>query len=128
MNKYGLRLKELREQAGYTQEQLAKLLNISRSRLSMYEQGKREPDFEMQEVFADFFNVSLDYIAGRKEFSVAPVIKAIEKSLTASDTPTFTTEELLVIAAYREADIVGKQAVQRILQIEDDIKKGISIS
>ena len=73
MNKYGKRLKELREQRGYTQEYLAKLLNTSRSRIAMYEQGKRQPDFEMQEALADLFNVTLDYLFGRddsvKEFT-----------------------------------------------------------
>ena len=65
MNKYGERLRVLRERDGYTQEELAKLLNTSRSRIGMYEQGKRQPDFEMQESLADFFNVSLDYLFGR---------------------------------------------------------------
>ena len=70
MNKYGLRLKELREQHGYTQETLADKLNTSRSRIGMYEQGKRQPDFEMQEAIADLFNVSLDYLFGREEDTV----------------------------------------------------------
>ena len=67
MNKYGLRLKELRESHGYTQEALAKMLGTSRSRISMYEQGKRQPDFEMQEAIADLFNVSIDYLFGRED-------------------------------------------------------------
>ena len=33
----------------------------------MYEQGKRQPDFEMQEAIADLFNVSIDYLFGRDE-------------------------------------------------------------
>ena len=67
MNKYGKRLRELREQHEYTQEELARLLNTSRSRIGMYEQGKRQPDFEMQEAIADLFNVTIDYLFGRKE-------------------------------------------------------------
>lgn len=67
MNKYGLRLKELREKNGYTQESLANKLNTSRSRIANYEQGKREPDFEMQEAIADLFNVTIDYLFGRNE-------------------------------------------------------------
>lgn len=66
MNKYGLRLKQLREQNGYSQEELAKLLNTSRSRIGMYEQGRRQPDFEMQEAIADLFNVTIDYLFGRR--------------------------------------------------------------
>lgn len=71
MNKYGLRLKELRENAGCTQDELAKKLHISRSRLAMYEQGKRQPDFEMQEILADYFNVSIDYLFGRNSLELS---------------------------------------------------------
>ena len=70
MNKYGQRLKELREKRGYTQEELARILNTSRSRIGMYEQGKRQPDFEMQEAIADLFNVSIDYLFGRTESDI----------------------------------------------------------
>ena len=66
MNKYGKRLKELRVQRGYSQDELAKLLNTSRSRIGMYEQGRRQPDFEMQEAIADLFNVSIDYLFERE--------------------------------------------------------------
>ena len=69
MNKYGKRLKELRELHHYSQEELAKLLNTSRSRIGMYEQGRRQPDFEMQEAIADLFNVSIDYLFKREEKS-----------------------------------------------------------
>jgi len=65
--KYGKRLRELREKHGYTQETLAKVLNTSRSRIGMYEQGKRQPDFEMQEAIADLFNVTIDYLFGRHD-------------------------------------------------------------
>lgn len=67
MNKFSKRLKKLREEKGLTQEQLADILKITRSRLSMYEQGKREPSFELQEAIADFFNVDLDYLMGRTD-------------------------------------------------------------
>ena len=66
-NKYGQRLKELREKRGYSQEELARLLGTSRSRIGMYEQGRRQPDFEMQEAIADLFNVSIDYLFKRRD-------------------------------------------------------------
>ena len=59
MGKFENRLKELREKAGYSQQELAERLQVSRSRIGMYEQGKRKPDPEMQELIADFFNVNL---------------------------------------------------------------------
>ena len=53
------RLRELRLSRGLTQEKLASLLNVSKSRISMYENGNREPDFETLELIADFFNVNM---------------------------------------------------------------------
>ena len=67
MNKYGQRLAELRKAHNMTQEQLAVKLNTSRSRIGMYEQGRRQPDFETQEAIADLFNVNIDYLFGRND-------------------------------------------------------------
>ena len=61
--------KQLRIEKGYTQETLAKALGISRSAVGMYESGKRVPDSEDLEKFADFFNVDIDYLLGRSNQS-----------------------------------------------------------
>lgn len=45
-------LKKLRKEKGLTQVQLAKLLKISKSSISMYENGNREPDFESEKFIA----------------------------------------------------------------------------
>ena len=58
-------LKKLRLAKGLTQGELAEALGTTRSRLSMYELGQREPDFETTETIADFFNVDVDYLLGR---------------------------------------------------------------
>ncbi len=57
--------KQLRTAKGMTQGELADALGITRSRLSMYELGQREPDFETLEMIADYFNVDIDYLMGR---------------------------------------------------------------
>lgn len=67
MADFGKRLRELRKQKKLSQEELAKQLNVSRSSIGMFEQGRRKPDFEMQEVFADYFNVNMDYLFGRED-------------------------------------------------------------
>lgn len=53
-------LKKLRISKSLTQEQLAQQLEISKSTVSMYENGNRMPDIETLELIADFFNVTLD--------------------------------------------------------------------
>ncbi len=65
MAKFQLILKELRLAKGLTQNELSKLLRISRSTIGMYENGSREPDFETLELIADYFNVDTDYLLGR---------------------------------------------------------------
>lgn len=59
-------LKELRQYKSITQSDLGKALNISPSAIGMYEQGRREPDAEILVKIADFFDVTTDYLLGRK--------------------------------------------------------------
>ena len=58
-------LRNLRKQDGITQADLARILGISKSTISMYECGKREPDFETLEAIADHFNVDMNRLTGR---------------------------------------------------------------
>lgn len=58
-------LKSLRTSNGLTQDELARILKISRSTIGMYENGSRQPDFETLELIADYFNVDTDFLLGR---------------------------------------------------------------
>lgn len=55
----GQRIRTMRLSRGMTQADLAKAINQSQSSITMYETGKREPDFETLEALADVFNVPL---------------------------------------------------------------------
>ncbi len=61
---YYPRLRDLREDCDLTQEQLVKILKMHKTTYTNYEQGKREPPFELIIKLAKFYNVSIDYIAG----------------------------------------------------------------
>lgn len=65
-------LKKMREAKGLTQNELAKKLNLSRSAIGMYEKGERNPNFETLELIADFFNVRIDDLIGRKNTTYLP--------------------------------------------------------
>lgn len=58
-------LKYFRIREGLSQSELAEKLGVSASRISMYEVGKREPDFKTEEKIADFFNTDLNTLRGR---------------------------------------------------------------
>lgn len=61
---YYPRLRDLREDMDFTQDQLVKILNMHKTTYTNYEQGKREPPFELIIKLAKLYNVSIDYIAG----------------------------------------------------------------
>ena len=63
----GDRLKLLREEAGISQNKLAKLIGIQQSSLNRYESGFSNPTPETLRWFGDFFDVSMDYIFGRTD-------------------------------------------------------------
>lgn len=65
---FAKRLKELRVSRGLTQDDLARELRLVKSSISMYENGKRKPSFEVLEAIADYFNVNMDTL-----YSSAPV-------------------------------------------------------
>lgn len=58
-------LKYLRMRNNLSQSELADKLGVSKSTVSMYEVGKREPDFETLEAIADFFNVDMNFLLGK---------------------------------------------------------------
>ena len=62
-----MRLKELREERRLSQDGLALKLNVSQSTISAYEVGDRTPDLETLIAIAQFFGVSLDYLAGQSD-------------------------------------------------------------
>ena len=64
------RLRELRKSRNMTQPQLAQLLGIAKSTVSMYENGRREPDLETLEAIADIFNVDLNSLASKTKESL----------------------------------------------------------
>lgn len=61
------RLKELREKKKMSQIRLSIELNLNQNSISRYENGIREADYKTLILFADYFDVSLDYLLGRTD-------------------------------------------------------------
>lgn len=59
---FGNVLKNLRMSRGLSQEELSNKFGVSTSTIGMYETNKREPNFDLLKEFANFFNVSTDYL------------------------------------------------------------------
>lgn len=60
-----MRLKELRKKKKLSQTTLAIELNMNQNSISRYETGEREADYVTLIKFADFFDVSIDYLLER---------------------------------------------------------------
>ena len=60
------RIKELRKEKNLTQEDLGKLINVTKVSICCYENGTRIPTLETMVALADIFEVSLDNLLGRE--------------------------------------------------------------
>jgi transcriptional regulator with XRE-family HTH domain len=71
----GDRIKQLRQQRGWSQAQLSNKLNVHQKQISGYERGIHSPSIELLVRMAELFNVSLDYIAfdNREEKNIIPI-------------------------------------------------------
>jgi transcriptional regulator with XRE-family HTH domain len=81
----GDKLKKLR--GNRTQEDVAKLIGISRARYSHYENGRSEPDTDTLQKLATFYDVSLDYLLldAPKDFKVVQQFGRATRDLTSDD-------------------------------------------
>ena len=62
-----MRLKQLRKQRKISQLQLALDLSMNQNSISRYENGLREADYATLIAFADYFDVSIDYLLERTD-------------------------------------------------------------
>lgn len=112
---FGKVLKSLRIKNSMTQKQLADTLGVSESRIGMYERCQREPDFEMLEAIADYFNVDMDYLTGRtsieRQYTFSP------ESPT-SPAPALTDQEHRLLDNYRDLNDAGRD---KLLDYAEDL-------
>ena len=70
MSKFSKRLKELRKEKGLSQQELSIELKckITQPAIARWENDERVPNLDAVILLAQFFNVSLDYLAGLVDF------------------------------------------------------------
>lgn len=102
---FATKLKGLRDIRGWSQEELAKRLKVSRSTIGNYEQGTREPRFEDLEAIADVFNCPMSYLLNDSKSSL---------------TVELTDFEEQIIHAFRNASTDTQAAVCAVLGIKGD--------
>jgi transcriptional regulator with XRE-family HTH domain len=89
------RLSELRNKKNLTQEDVADMLGVARTTYAMYEQGKREMDYEALLKLANYYKVSLDYLFDRSDIPIHP-------ESYSSDEIEFVTRSLILYKELKE--------------------------
>lgn len=87
---YYQRLKDLKEDADLTQKQVSEIIGVSVNHYGKYERGETDLPLEKAILLADFYDVSLDYIAGRTNHKQGKCC------------PDLTNDELQLIEKYRQ--------------------------
>lgn len=65
---FNTKLQELRKEKGITQEELSKILYVSRTAVSKWESGRGYPNIDSLKRIAEFFNVTIDQLLSGEEF------------------------------------------------------------
>ena len=74
-------LKYLRQRESLSQRELASKLQMAPSTIGMYESGKRRPKYEDEEAIADFFNVDLNTLRGKRINEDDTVLSSEDRNL-----------------------------------------------
>lgn len=113
---FGKRLKALRTAKKISQKEFGKLFGLAESTIGMYERDERRPDFELLNKFADYFEVSTDYLLGRTD---NPANTQQEKDEAAFQ--AFANDPELNVF-YRELPESDEEAVRKLRNIWEIIK------
>ena len=102
---FGIRLRELRKQNGYTIEQFAEKIGVAKSTLGYYENDNRMPDIEILCRICNVFNVTADYMIGRTNTAaVKGKMKTVCELTGLSDAAADFLSELIKHQRYRVLD------------------------
>lgn len=115
------RLRELRVKSGYTQSQIAKILNIDRSTYSYYELGKTTPDISVLVTLSKVFNIPINELLADESTPKSVAERGRIREYTAgkknsSHIYELSEEEKELIGIYRVCSKEQQKAVLRYLQ------------
>lgn len=102
------RIKQLREENGLTQLQLAKKLNKTQQTISLYENGTNEPDLDGYIELSKIFHCSIEYIAGKSD------IRNSEKQIS----------EDFTFAYHKETEGLSEEEIKEAIAFYKQIKYG----
>ena len=117
------KLRELRVNSGYTQQQVADVLDCSRSTYTYYETGKSSPDLPTLVMLAKIFNVSIAELLEEEKSStmVRDSGRALPRKKTVSHIYDLNPDELSLISYYR---VLSEKEKEEILAHVRELRHG----
>lgn len=105
----GQRLRELREKTGISQKEMSIRAGVSQSAIARYENNQTEATYEMLVWFADYYDVSLDFILCRTDNpqGVLYTCKTVEKK----------EMEQFVEACFDKSSPIGKRIKEQLVEL-----------
>ena len=103
-------IKEAREQAGYSQKELAEIVGVAPNTFHGYESGKHDPKSDLLVKIAAACRVSTDFLLGRTDN-----IEVLENKKTA---PSISDEAIKVAKDYEGLDYPGRHTVRVVIDAE----------
>lgn len=137
MQTFGTRFKNLRTERKLTQDELVLRFNnqfntrFNKSTISQYENDKRKPEISILENWADFFEVSIDYLLGRSDKRNISAIEEVRQKINwqlKCNSP-FKQDEKELIETYKELNDEGKkEAIKRISELTEINKYTVPVT
>ncbi|MBQ8388791.1 MAG: helix-turn-helix domain-containing protein [Clostridia bacterium] len=97
-----LRIKEVRKSQRITAKQLADYVCVAESTMSLYENGKREPDYRTLVKIAEFLNVTTDYLLGQEDNKKTPQRRGVKIPVLGNVAAGIPIEAITDIEDYEE--------------------------
>lgn len=113
MATFSERFKQLRMERRLTQDSLAEIFFLNKSSISRYESGKQIPEPQTLQKFADFFEVSLDYLMGKSD--IRKIADAMHKQPHLSKKDKVSYDEFMEVAKafFMDASEEDREAITR---------------
>lgn len=70
---FGMRIRELRKNRGWTQEEFSRMLGVHKDMISKYENNLKTPSLDRVVRMAQIFHVSIDYLLGLEKVSSSKI-------------------------------------------------------
>jgi transcriptional regulator with XRE-family HTH domain len=114
---FGLRLKELRKQKGWTQKELANQIDIRFAQLNKYECGMHVPPIEKLIQLSDILGVTLDYLITGNRDQIQPLhnMRLIERL---QELESFDSDDQEAIIKLIDAMIVKRRVEGAVAPID----------